>query len=133
MCRPAEEVEVDARRILCNDITLPWESFATRDKLHVIGNEFGAVCAIWGSCDQDVLDEAVDQGFLDAQLISDEDMEQMDSSEAAEVSRAGNEGKPINLDHVWIRVVQFDETKDARLLCAFAEARGAAYESLYDV
>ncbi len=60
-CLPAREVELEDERILCNDIILPFGEFNPHNvRLWVIGNEFGALGAVWASHEQDALDELVD-------------------------------------------------------------------------
>lgn len=116
-CRPAFEVELPDEQILCNDVTLPWEFNPHKTRLFVIGHEFGALAAVWADCEQEAFDALVDEGYGDCFLI--------DESEADEYcARLGNAGEPANLDYAWVQVVRLDETKDCRLLCAFAEARG---------
>jgi len=111
------EVELEAERIACNNIILPWESNYHGVKLYVIGNEYGALGAVWAEHEQDAFDELVDQGMGDGLLIEDDEANE-------EIARLGNAGESADLTHAWIQSVRLDEKLDCRLLCAFAEARG---------
>ena len=56
-CQPAMSVELDAEKILCNDIHLPNSRFNPHNvRLWVIGTEFGALGAVWADCEQDAFD-----------------------------------------------------------------------------
>lgn len=119
-CLPAREIELAPERILCNDVTLPWENNGNT-RLYVLGNEFGAMGAVWATNDQDALDELVDAELGDGILIEGEIEKDM------EISYVGNHGKPADLTYLWI---QFANLTDPKLLCAFAEARGAGKNNL---
>lgn len=130
-CQPAHEVELSDEDILCNDVTLPWDFNPHNTRLYVIGNEFGALCAVWANHEQDALDTAVNENKLDSMMVSEEDYDAMDEDEREGCASLGNAGEPFNLDHAWIQQVRLDPTHDCRLLCAFAEARGACANNLY--
>lgn len=133
-CYPAGEVEMSPERVLANDVTFPWEGHPHNMRLFLIGNEYGALAAVWAGCDQDAFDEACDADLLAGLSCSDEDLEACDRGEDPEgVSRLGNAGEPVDLTHAWIRDVLLDIEKDGRLLVAFAEARGAGYRTLEEV
>lgn len=117
-CLPARSVELEDERILCNDVSLPWERHPHNMRLWVIGNEFGALGAVWASNEQDAFDELVDADLGDGLLIDEADADE-------ECARLGNAGEPANLDNAWIQLVRLDPAQDCRLLCRFAEARGA--------
>ena len=123
-------VELDAERILANDVLLPWESHPRRMRLFVIGNEFGAVCAVWATCEQDALDAMVDSGLGEAFLISKEDQAGATEEEREEWAFLGNASEPADLSTAWIGAVEFDKARDCELLCRFAEARGQGAENL---
>jgi len=126
-CRPADAVEIPAERILCNNVVFPWEFNPHKVQLFVIGNEFGALGAVWADCDQDALDELVNAGLGDGLLVAEEDVAKMDDDEREELSHLGNAGEAANLDHAWIRECPLTGTE---LFCAFAEARGAGQSTL---
>lgn len=124
-CRPAFSVELEPERILCNDIVLPFESHPHRVRLWVIGNVYGAVGAVWASCEQDAIDELIDSGLGDCFLVSDEDQQTADEPEREGWAHLGNAGEPCDLTDEWIQPVAWDLKRDCELLCRFAEARGA--------
>lgn len=130
-CAPASDIEIDSDLVLCNDPVMPWEFNMYTSRLWVIGNEYGALCAVWAAGEQDALDEACDAGMLAGLSCSEEDIAADQRGEVAEgVMYLGNAGEPHDSTHAWIRPVKLDEQKDCRLLCAFAEARGADYKNL---
>lgn len=115
--------ELDPDRIRCNDIVFPWERHPYKMGLWVIGNEFGALGAVWADCEQDAFDELVDAGLGDGLLI-----EETDATE--DCTRLGNAGEPANLDHAWLARVEWDNARDFSTLMKFAEARGANHDNL---
>lgn len=125
-CAPAGEWELDPDRVLCNDVRLPGEHHPYNLQLWIIGNEFGALGAVWATCEQDALNELVDSGLGDGLLIEEEDADE-------ESARLGNAGEPADLTYAWMRPVAFDPARDWKLLCKFAEARGSAASTLGDV
>lgn len=128
-CMPARSVELEAARILCNDIVLPFERHPHNVRLFVVGNEFGALGAVWAGCEQDALDALVDAGLGDGLLVDENDLH---DDEREDCTRLGNAGEAADLDHAWLQVVQFDAARDCALLCRFAEARGAGASDLDD-
>jgi hypothetical protein len=127
---PSREVELTDDCILCNDVTMPWEFNPHTVELWVIGNEFGAIGAVWASCEQDALDALVDENLGESLLIDKEDQEQADEAEREEWAHLGNAGEPANLDNVWMQRVRLDPKQDCELLCKFAYANGAQQKSL---
>jgi hypothetical protein len=130
-CRPAMEIELDADRVLCNDVTLPGDSNPHNVRLWVIGNEYGALGAVWADCEQHALDTLVDKDLAGAMLLDPSDME---VEELEEAPRAGNAGELLDLDHAWMQEVDLRlDGPNIGLLLAFAEARGAQYDTLAEV
>lgn len=123
-CRPAQEIELPSESVLCNNVVLPWDFNPHNVRLWCIGNEYGAICAVWAESEQDALDEMVDQGLGDSFVISDEDQQSATEEDRDEWARLGNAGEPCNLDHCWMQLVRLDEKQDCRLLCKFAQAAG---------
>ena len=117
---PAREIEIEAERVLTNDVTLPWEFNPHNVRLWVVGNEFGALGAVWASHEQDTLDTLVDENLGDSLIVKEEDWAEDDA-------HLGNAGEPCDLTNVWI---QLADLTDCQLLCAFAEARGAGEKNL---
>ena len=129
ICRPARTVELKPEEVLCNDIVLPWEDHPHKMRLWVIGNEFGALGAVWADCEQEAFDILVDEA-LGGSLLCDEPTNE---EEAEDISRLGNACEPADLSNAWIQTVRLSEKEDARLLCAFAEARGVGAANLDDI
>lgn len=123
-CMPAREIALSPDRILCNNVILPWEFNPHAVRLWAIGNEYGAVCAVWAACEQDALDEMIDEGLGDSFLVEE------NTKEDTEYTYLGNAGEPCNLDHCWIQPVRLDEAKDCQLLCLFAKGESHCAENL---
>lgn len=129
-CAPAGAHELSPEAVLCNDVTLPGEHHPYGMRLFVIGNEFGAVCAVWATHDAEALDVATDAGLMDSFLVPEEDRASMTDEEHEQCAHLGNAGEPANLDYAWVREVEFVPARDWKLLCKFAEARGANADNL---
>lgn len=128
-CIPTREIELEDERILCNDVVLPSGEFNPHNvRLWVIGNEFGALGAVWASHEQDALDELIDSSLGDGLLVDDTPENQEDE----ELARLGNAGELADLEHCWMQVVDFSIAVpgNVALLCRFAEARGAQQTTL---
>jgi hypothetical protein len=120
-CRPAMEFELSSDKILCNEETiLPGDYHCYDMRLWVISHEFGAVCAVWATCAQDAIDNAVDCGMMDSEMVSDEDYEKMSEEEREDLLHAGNASEPFYNDYLQIYEVEFDKLRDYDLLIAFA-------------
>ena len=109
-------VELEGENILLNDVNLPEHIEHTFNpynvKLWVIGNEYGALCAAWGSNEQEALDAAVDAGLLDSLMDEEQDY----NNEA--LTPLGNAGELFDLDYVWMGKVEFDAARDIKLIVA---------------
>lgn len=125
-CMPAREVELDLDRIRANNLgpILPGEYNPHNVRLWVVGNEFGAMGAVWAN-ESDALDELVDADLGGGILIDEADAEE-------DSPRLGNAGEPANLDYAWVQPVRLDWNLDGRLLAAFAEVRASGGDSLAD-
>jgi hypothetical protein len=122
--------ELEPERILCNDVTLPTESHPYNMRLWVLGNEYGAMGAVWASCGQDAIDELIDVGLADGILIDEESQARLTDDDCQELSRGGNAGEPYDNTHLWIAEVAWDTVRDLKTLLKFAEARGAGEDNL---
>jgi hypothetical protein len=127
---PSREVELTDDRILANDVRLPFGSNFHDVGLWVIGNEFGAIGAVWASCEQDALDTLVDENLGESLLVDKADVEKADEAEHEEWAHLGNACEPADLTNVWIQRVRLDPKLDCELLCKFAYADGAGLPSL---
>lgn len=121
-----DSVEVDDERIACNNVTLPGDFNPHNTKLYVIGNEYGALGAVWADNLQDAFDALCDEGFS-AGLSVEEPVSEHDEEE---VSRLGNAGEPHDLSNAWAGEVIFEAARDLKVLLKFAEARGAGVPHL---
>lgn len=67
----------------------------------LIHNEYGVLCVVFASCEQDALDEAVDNDRLDSCLIAESDYADYgvwtDDDESAHL---GNAGEPFDLTYI---------------------------------
>ena len=115
--------EIDDKDVLINNAVLPQEFNPHNVRLWIIGHEFGAICAIWASCEQDAFDEMLDAGY--EQFLVEE------HEEDREYCYLGNAGEPCDLTYAWIEPVEFDFVRDYRTLIALAEARGAGQSVLW--
>ena len=129
-CRPAHDVELEDEKILCNNVVFPHEFNPHNVRLFVIGNEFGAIAALWG-CEHEILDDACDAGLMDSFAVSSEDYAKYDEAEREDCTLLGNASEPFDLTNAWMQAVRLDPAKDFALYLRFAEARGQASTSLF--
>jgi hypothetical protein len=133
------EIELEDDRIRANDVILP-EEFNPHDcGLWVVGNEYGALFALWAT-EGDLLDEAVDLNLMDS-FSAEEDHKECEEahtpecatscSHSCEHAALGNASEPFDLTYCWYRRVSFDPARDWKLMCRFAEARGAQADTLF--
>lgn len=131
---PGGTTELGLERILCNDIHLPIPKGGFNPhnvRLWVIGNEFGALGAVWASCEQDALDELVDSGLGDGLLVDEDHVKSLDQAEQDELAHLGNAGEPADLTYCWM--AEADIANDIPLLLMFAQARGAGAKTLDNI
>jgi len=124
---PAREIDLDLDRIRANNLgpILPGEYNPHNVRLFVVGNEFGALGAVWAEGESSALDELVNADLGGGILIEESDAEE-------ESPRLGNASEPANLDYAWLQPVRLDWNLDGRLLAAFAEIRAGGGNSLAD-
>jgi hypothetical protein len=76
-------------------------------KTFEVGNEFGLVCTVSDcavNCESDALDWAVDEGYLNGDIMSDDDVhEAIKDGWGDDITYAGNYGLPIRTDYLWIK------------------------------
>lgn len=116
---------LDAARVLANDVTFTGEYNPHGIKLFVISNEYGYVAAVWASCEQDALDEAVDADLMGGFAIDEADADE-------DTARLGNAGEPFDLTYCGMHHLPQSDMPEA-LLIAFGEARGEGANTLDDV
>lgn len=120
------EMVLDGKDIKCNDIIYPNEYNSNRVRPWIIAHEFGPICLVWASHEQDALDEMVDQGY-ETFVVDPEDFEELTENERDELAYLGNASEPNDLTYCQIYEVKnipFD------IWLKFAEARGACYDNL---
>jgi len=120
------KVEIERKEVLCNDVTLPWDYNPDNVGLWLACNEYGTMGAAWASCEQDALDELCDAGLTLGCLV---DNQNPTDEESESLVSLGNAGEYHNLDYVTIERIDLDAC-GARVLCEFAEARGALADTL---
>ena len=78
-------------------------------KTFIVGNEFGELCRVsdYGvTCEQDALDWAVDEGYLDVEMMSEDDVaEAYADGWGDDILYAGNASEALYSDYLWIRKV----------------------------
>jgi len=127
-CPVSAELSID--NIYANDVILPRSIDSDcgmnpgNIRLWVIGHEFGAICAVWGSSEQDALDTAVDLNTLDCFMAEDQNYE--DES----LTALGNAGELFDLSYAWIGEVQFEALRDIQLIVALVRASEAGLGTL---
>lgn len=132
-----EPFELEGEHILCNDVFFPWDYNPHKVKLWLVGNEYGAIGAVWAGEVQDALDEMFDAGLLDSCIVEQDYMEDYRTNpESAEedaeydIAYLGNYGTPCDLQSIWYESIELKGERDYRLLCAFAYAQGAGDDTL---
>ena len=71
---------------------------------YTIGNEYGTLCVSYGNNEFEALDHAVDAGFLDVQLMSEEDHEYYKEQRWDDgFTYLGNAGEPFWTEYLWIK------------------------------
>ena len=121
-------VTIPDDRILANDVTFPHEYNPHNVRLWVIGNEYGAICAVWADCEQEALDEALDAGKLDSFLVEPEDVDP-DLLADGFYAHLGNAGEITDLSYCSMEEISLND-QDMKFIIALAEARGAGHDNL---
>ena len=120
--------QLEGENILLNDVNLPEHIEHTYNPhnvtLWVIGHEHGALCAAWGSSEQDALDAAVDAGLLDCLMAEEQDY----NNEA--LTPLGNASELFDLNSVWIGEVEFDAARDIKLIVALVREFAGGKDTL---
>ena len=129
----ANEFNIEAKNVICNDVMLPSSIDATnrynphKVRMWLIGHFHGPVCAIFASCEQDALDDAVDANMLDCMLCEDQDFDNPDNADMASL---GNAGELFDLSDCWIAEVDFDAARDIHLICKLCRAAAGCEATL---
>lgn len=115
-CQNPGLVEIDPENVYLNDVVLPREIDPDGGYnphgvgLWVIGHEFGAICAVWGANEQEVLDNACDLNALDSLLAEDQDYDNQD------LTPLGNASELFDLTTAWIGRVEWDAARDIKTI-----------------
>lgn len=125
-------IMVNADIIMCNNIIFPGEYNPHNVRPWIIGNEYGVLAIAWADCEQDALDEAVDDGLMDECLVDDKEFTTTDKTEQSELAYLGNASEPFDLTNVWIKPIKLNK-QNIKLMMAFAECRGAGSDKLSDI
>ncbi len=144
-CRPAGKFDIPADKIICNDVMLPAEIDASCSfncnhvRLWVVGNEYGALFAIFAGHEQDALDSACDAGMMesfaldanDTQLFYNEcDPETGEHPDGLEYTHLGNAGELHDLEHCWIAEADFQAERDIQFIVKLARAAEGGHNTL---
>ena len=122
--------ELEGDNIVCNDVNLPKEidsynSYNPHNvRAWVIGHEFGAICMIFASHEQDAFDAAVDANQLDSLLDTDQDHQN------ESLTSLGNAGELFDLSNVWISEVEFDPARDIHLIVGLVRSGALGNDTL---
>lgn len=130
---PANQFQVADANILCNNVILPKEIDAEcgfnphNVRLWVIGHNFGVVCAVWASSEQEALDEACDNNMMEHCMLSEDEASEYykECDENFSGSRCiplGNAGEWHNLDDCYMAEVDFQLPRDIALVLKFVRA-----------
>ena len=106
--------ELGEQDILLNDVTMPGDYNPHRVRLWVSGHEYGPICAVWATNEQEALDEMLDQGYLQF-LVADEDFNET-LDEQGFYAYLGNAGELCDLSYAWIKPIVLEPARDFRLL-----------------
>lgn len=80
------------------------DGFKWGEAAYIIGNEYGTLCVSYGSNECEALDHAVDAGFLDVQLMSEEDHAEYEANGWDDsYTYLGNAGEAFWTEYLWIK------------------------------
>ena len=128
LLKNGNEIEMEDKKIHCNDVIFPWEFNPNDVGLFVVFNQFGPIFMVWGS-EHEILDISVDLNLMDQFLIEQSEIDKMDKEEEEELTRLGNASEPFDLAYVGIEKVNL-YSQDIKLMCKLAEARGLGEDTL---
>ena len=127
-CQNPRFAELEGENILLNYVSLPKHIEHTYNpynvRLWVIGNEYGALCAVWDSSEQEALDEAVDANMLDCLMAEEQDYDNED------LTPLGNASELFDLNSVWVGEVEFDAARDIKLIVALVRESAEGKDTL---
>jgi len=122
--------DVKAEDILLNNVILP-RAIDSKNaynphnvRLGVIGNEHGAICAVWASHEHDAFDCAVDANKLDCMMADDQDYDN------ESLTPLGNASELFDLSYAWIGEVEFEASRDIQLIIDIVRASEQGLDNL---
>lgn len=124
----ANQFNIEGKSIICNDVNLPENiehSYNPHNvRMWLIGHYHGPVCAIFASNEQDALDAACDANMMESFMLSEDDAEEYYELPEDEqtATHLGNAGELHNLDDCWIAEVDFEASRDIKLIIALVRA-----------
>ena len=78
--------------------------FRFGENAYLIGNEYGLLCVSYGDYEGSALDNAVDDGYMDSERMSDADHAEYDANGWHDsFIYAGNASEPIWSNYLWIK------------------------------
>lgn len=95
-------------------------------KMQVIGHQFGPICAVWASCAQDALDQAVDLNMLDCALSEDQDYDNEN------LTPLGNASELFDLSDFWVADVELNPMRDIQLIVGLVRASENGHSTIQD-
>ena len=82
------------------------------DHTYAINNEFGVIAIVYANNEQDALDEAVDAGLMDCQIMSDEDYAEYTANGWEDLFMyAGNASEPFWSEYLGIKDITDRKTQ----------------------
>ena len=80
------------------------DGFRYGESAYLIGHEFGLTCVAYGNNEQEAIDNAVDTGYLDCQLMSEADHAEYSANGWDDsFIYAGNASEPFWSEYLWIK------------------------------
>lgn len=80
------------------------DGFKYGESAYLIGHELGLICVSYANNEQDALDYAVDEGFLDSERMTEEDHAEYDANGWDDsFIYAGNASEPFWSVYLWIK------------------------------
>lgn len=117
--------------VFCDNFIRPFAYNPHNVKLWIFGNEYGAICAIWASCEQNALDAMLDNG-LEHFLVSASDYETMSEEEKESLCYLGNASEPCDLTYAWCEswVCDLNNKNDFDIIAKFIIAEDRSEDTL---
>lgn len=80
------------------------DGFRFGEGAYLIGNGFGLLCVSYGNNEQEALDNAVDEDYMDSERMSDADYKEYDANGWHDSFIClGNASEPFWSEYLWIK------------------------------